>query len=222
MATPPDPANRIITHMNKDHTDSITRYLEHYCGVSSFKAQYGKLTAFSCSFMTIKALGSTYRVPFDPPLKDYSEARPRVVTMDYEAIEGLGRDTITLNSYTLPRKPWQISIFGLVVCTVLLLGRRDTLAPGPRSLLRPLATKFPALFPWLWKIQPLVLLFMLVMHTGEAMWMARSRLRKHSVPVFSRLWFKWVASTFIEGFGSFMRLDEMVEEERVRREKKGH
>lgn len=163
--------------------------------------------------MTLEALGSTYRVPFDPVLEDFSEARPRVIQMDHEAIEALGRDPITLKSYSLPNRPWQVSIFGLVVMTVLLLGRRSTLNPGPRSLYRPLANKFPSLFPWLWNIQPFVLGLMAVLHTIEAAWMDRTRLRKHSVPRFSILWFKWVMSAFIEGFGSFWRLDEMVAKE---------
>lgn len=63
---------------------------------------------------------------------------------------------------------------------------------------------------------------LLVLHMTEAVWMARRRLRKHSVPTFSRLWWKWFLSTFVEGVGAFIRFDRMVEAEKVKRANAKH
>ena len=42
-------------------------------------------------------------------------------------------------------------------------------------------------------------------HHGRPNKRALRVLERHSVPLFSRLWFTWVTSCFIEGFGAFQR-----------------
>ena len=49
--------------------------------------------------------------------------------------------------------------------------------------------------------------------------MARSRLAKYNVPRYSALWWKWILTTFVEGFTNFHRFDECVEEEKREKEK---
>jgi hypothetical protein len=48
--------------------------------------------------------------------------------------------------------------------------------------------------------------------------MALYRLRPHRVPVTSRLWWTWMTSCFIEGFGAFKRFDAIVRREKAKKE----
>lgn len=206
-----DPTLRVIGHMNKDHHDSVVRYLEAFHSVSSPIAQFATISSMQPTHLTITALGSTYRVPFDPPLKaDYSDARQRLVALDQDCIAKLGRDPVTIKKYTLPAGVGQTSVAVVCLFTFVLLARRETLAPGADSPLRPLADKFPGVFENLWKAQPWVFYPLAAIHTFESFWMGRTRLAKHSIPTFSPLWFTWSLSTLIEGFGSFERFDDMV------------
>lgn len=52
--------------------------------------------------------------------------------------------------------------------------------------------------------------------------MARSRLRRHQTPRLGRVWWLWVVDTFFEGFGSFLRFDQAVEEVRAKMAKATH
>ena len=63
---------------------------------------------------------------------------------------------------------------------------------------------------------------MVAMHAGETVWMVKSRLEKHTVRTFSRVWWMWVFSCFVEGTGSFVRFGECVEEEKAKREGMKH
>lgn len=63
---------------------------------------------------------------------------------------------------------------------------------------------------------------MVVLHLCEAAYMVRGRLERHSVRWLSGVWWLWAASAFLEGWGSFVRFDEVVREEEERREKVKH
>ena len=62
-------------------------------------------------------------------------------------------------------------------------------------------------------MRPLVLFLILLLHPGETVYMHLRRLRKHTVPTFSGLWWKWILSTLVEGYGAFVRFDRIVAEE---------
>ena len=63
---------------------------------------------------------------------------------------------------------------------------------------------------------------MVAIHAVESGVMAEGRLRRHTVPVGGKLWWKWMASTFLEGAGAMARFDGEVEEIKRRREKAAH
>lgn len=67
-----------------------------------------------------------------------------------------------------------------------------------------------------------ILLIRTSFFVSQAYHMDRTRLQPHSVPRLSSLWWKWVVSTFIEGFHNFWRFDAIVERERRRKEKAKH
>ncbi|KAB8345974.1 hypothetical protein FH972_023026 [Carpinus fangiana] len=233
---------RIISHMNTDHQDSLMRYLEHYCKLSSFSARNARLTNITKTALTITTSkstssatekpGNTYTIPLDPPLASWSKARPRVVSMDITCIASLNRSPITLKHYIRPG-PVHATVLVACVFTIFLFHRRsallpvlplastsssyDALLPWPR-----LATQNPELFTWFHKIQPWVFYPLLAAHALESTILGGIVLRRHSVAVGSSLWWTWVASCFLEGFGTFARIKHWAEAEKVKREKSSH
>ena len=215
------PKERIIQHMNKDHQDSLIRYLEHYCHVSSYYARNAHLEDITFDSMTITSGRSCrYIIPLDPPLPSWSEARPRVVAMDLESIEGLKRSNITVKKYKRPKGLW-IVVPCLVAGTLVAFSKRSNFKPG--SLLYDYLLKsVPDFAKFCHTIQPYLLPGVIMIHTTEAAHLACSRLDKHSVPRFSSLWWKWVISAFFEGVGAFRRLDRIVADEEDRKAKVKH
>ena len=212
---------RIITHMNADHQDSLVRYLEHFCSLSSSAARNAKLDDISLKSLTVLSTnGSAHIIPINPAMTSISEARGRVVAMDAEAINGLQRSDITVKRYVRPHG-WTAVVFLSAAFGFLWFSRRSNFLPG--SLLYDNLLRHTPWFAQLcYTFQPLAIITMDILHGSEATYMATSRLRKHTVPTFSRLWWTWVASTFIEGVGAFTRFDELVTEETKKKEKVKH
>ena len=204
--------DRIVQHMNKDHQDSLIRYLEHYCHVSSYYARNAQLEDITFTSMTITSGKSCrYIIPLDPPLASWSEARPRVVAMDSVSIEGLKRSKIIVKKYKRPKGLWIVVPF-LVAGTMAAFSKRSNFEPG--SLFYDYLLKFvPDFAKFCHTIQPYLLPGILMIHTTETAHMISSRLEKHSVPRFSALWWKWVISAFFEGVGAFRRIDRIVADE---------
>jgi hypothetical protein len=152
--------------------------------------------------MTVSVSGRALIVPLNPPMGSYREARERLVEMDRDSIKGLQRSSITIKEY---RAPKGFHAVGFAVCagTFLLLSRRDNALPGslPYELLFKHIPQFAAFVA---RVRDLVLWPMIAIHLFEAYLMTK-RLEKHSVPLFSTLWWMWVVSCFIEGVGSFQR-----------------
>jgi hypothetical protein len=96
---------RIIKHMNTEHAESLSLYLQHYSGLSAAEAATPKLVDISYDSLTIESspsaistsstsavgrAGAVYTIPVEPPMASWGDARPRVVAMDGEARAGLG------------------------------------------------------------------------------------------------------------------------------------
>ncbi|KAI4281586.1 MAG: hypothetical protein L6R35_005614, partial [Caloplaca aegaea] len=94
---------RIIKHMNSDHQDSLVRYLEHYCHLSSFSARNAKLNNATLNSLSISTgRGKLHLVPIQPAMAAWSEVRTRLAELDTQAVQGLGRSNITVKKYTRP------------------------------------------------------------------------------------------------------------------------
>ncbi|MCJ1227283.1 hypothetical protein MMC12_003938 [Toensbergia leucococca] len=212
---------RIINHMNLDHQDSLVRYLEHFCNLSSFSARNAKLVDIAFDSLVITSnTNSKYTIPIEPPMTSWPEARPRVVAMDSEAVAGLNRSSITVKKYKRP-KGFMAVVFIASACTFVAFSKRSNFLPG--SWLYDIILKHvPDFAQWCHKIQPLVIYPMLAIHGSETVYLEKSRLQKHNVPRFSKLWWKWVLSTFLEGFGAFVRIDRIVKEEEAKKAKAKH
>ena len=212
---------RIIQHMNRDHQDSLVRYLEHFLHISSYSARNALLEDITFNSMIISSSKNPHHVvKINPPLESWSDARARTVAMDAEAIEGLNRSKITVKKYTRPRGLY-IVVPIAVACTLAAFSLRSNFQPG--SYLHDCLLESVPRFAWFcYTIQPLMLPLVVAIHSAEATYMASTRLEKHSVPTFSLLWWKWILNCFFEGFGTFVRFDGIVKKEEELRAKAKH
>ncbi|KAI9723236.1 MAG: hypothetical protein M1812_001118 [Candelaria pacifica] len=219
---------RIMKHMNADHLDSLVRFLEHKHSLSSSSARTAHLIDMELGWMLI-----TFRSPFffpifptpllvefEPPLQNYKEARERLVSMDKEAIRALGRDDITAKEYKRPRG-FHAVVFAAVVITVAVFWTSRNFRPGS-TIYDTFLYGYPNIAWFLRTVQPLIFWIIVTLHPIETLWMDRTRLRKHSVPRLSGLWWKWMLSTLVEGVGAFQRLDALVAKRRLDKERQKH
>jgi putative heme iron utilization protein len=86
----------IITHMNADHGDSLQLYLQAFCGITAREANGASLEDLTLDGLVLRAQGIRYAVPVDPPMKDFSEARGRLVALHKDSLQRLGRSDVTL------------------------------------------------------------------------------------------------------------------------------
>ncbi len=212
---------RIITHMNTDHQDSLIRYLEHFCHVSSFSARNAKLADITFDSLTILASnGKPHTIPLEPPMTSWSEARPRVVAMDAEAVAGLNRSNITVKKFRGPKGVMGV-VFVAAAVTFVVFSKRSNFEPGA-LVYDTVMRHVPNFNKFCHTIQPLVLYPMIALHSWEAYNMDQTRLEKHSIPRFSKLWWKWIFMTFIGGIGLFKSFDSIVEEEEAKKANAKH
>lgn len=222
---------RIITHMNSDHTESLSLFLLHYNKLSPSLAANPQIDEFMLDHMTIKSSYGRSLIPLDPPLKGYGEARERMVSMNTEALKGLGLSDIKVTEYLPPKMGWQVGMFGLcLVCFVSFspLGSADLGRQAAHSRVNllymfwSLGGLVPELSYFAHDVAIYVFIFMCAIHGGEASWLAYSRLRKHQVTMFTLVWWQWVLSCFIEGSGCFIRFDRLIKEKEEEKAKKKH
>lgn len=205
---------RIIAHMNKDHQDSLVRYLEYFGHLSSFTARNARLTEITLDHLVISTNGSSHTIPIRPPMASLSDARPRVVAMDAEAVAGLKRSDFTVKRYKGPTAS-QAIIWVLSVFLFALSSMKSNFLPG--SLAYDYMWRYaPGIGEWCLKLRVLALVVFLV-HLAEALYMAFFRSRKHSIPMCSTLWWKWTLSVLIGGFGEIIRFGEVVKEVEIQR-----
>jgi hypothetical protein len=209
---------RIISHMNSSHSSSLSDYLQHYNNVPLRAASSAVLIDISLSSLSIRDGSNTiHTVPFSPPLASFADARPRTVAMDTTARHALGPRIVT---YDPPRGPLAIGI--VVGCTLFysLMVTRVFIVPGTFA--------YDVLLRWfpggpdtvLWIVKKLWPT-MLTCHVVETVLLDRWRLQKYRVVRGSGLWWAWMGSCFMEGFGAYQRIDAQVkrQEAKIQEEK---
>ena len=135
--------------------------------------------------------------------------------MDAEATAALQKSSITVKRYKEPKGLMAIIMWAACV-TFVVFSRRAHFIPGSYFYDLVLG-HVPSFAVFCWNIQPLVFFPMVVIHTAEAVQMQRSRLEKHTVRLFSSVWWKWMFSAFTEGYTSFRRFDEVIGEEEAKK-----
>lgn len=206
----------IIKHMNADHGDSLQLYLQAFCDITAREANGATLEDLSLDSLILRAQGTRYVVPVVPPMKDFSEARGRLVALHNDSLQRLGRSDVTLTEYRAPRGV-QTVIFGLCLFTYVSCFRRSNLIPGS-FVYENLGYKYvPDFAHFVYNIQPLLFPAVMGIHIVESALLAILRLKPLGVPFMSGLWCTWMGSCFIEGFGTFQRIGQIVKEERAKK-----
>lgn len=199
----------------------IRRYLEAYSNKSQFKTHAAKMTDISIAEMKFSCNGQQITLPFDPPLKSLREARERVVQLDKDALQILGRSDISITKYIPPYVHFG-HLFNFTQCFLcyIFLPQPSQFKPG--SLLYDnLLYMIPSFAGFVAQIGWIVFAIMLPIHLTEMVVMAK-KLAKHGLTPLDVLWWPWVGSAFVEGITSFWRLDGLIEEKRKEKEAKKH
>ena len=216
---------RIIAHVNKDHTSSLSRYLEAFKQTSILAARAPILKDISLSSLTVQSSPTLLSSPqvhivsLSPPMSSLSEARLRLVELDAEATEKMGLEKDTVTPFLPPSLLGTGLIVGVIAGMFLFtdgsyfapdsLLARTLFAPAPR------AAHICERRHWLiWSI-------MMSLHFFET-WILLGRLRRWNVRLFSNIWWEWVICQFFEGIGCLRRFRGETERlKRARMEKEG-
>ncbi|KAF2654071.1 integral membrane protein-like protein [Lophiostoma macrostomum CBS 122681] len=212
---------RIIKHMNADHNDSIQRYLEDSEEAHFYQLRNARMTDISQNEMKFQYAGKQAIIPFDPPLKSLREARERLVQMDKDSTQSLGRSDIRITEFI----PCYVKLghflnFSQCMLTYLLLPRSANFKPGS-LLFDHLLYRVPAFANFISAVRLYIVVIMVGIHVVESSLMVK-KLRKHGVTPLDRVWWLWVGTAFVEGITSFWRVDELVAKKRQEKEAKKH
>ncbi|MCJ1418772.1 hypothetical protein MMC32_005123 [Xylographa parallela] len=222
-STPPS-HQRLLTHLTTTHPSTLARLLEHHA--SAYDAQSPHLTALTPTSLTIAytngsassyILHSSKTIPLSPPLASLSppEVEARLLAMDAAAeavIARGGRSELVIKAYRAPRG-WQLVAAVWVACVVgayaLETRGSELLGLGERA-------------GWWYRVGLGTAFWVLVvLHVGESVGVLLPMLWKYNVRVGTGVWWLWVGSHIVEGWGAIMRFRGIVREEEGRRAKEG-
>ena len=156
-------------------------------------------------------------------MKALREARERLVQLDKDALQVLGRSDITITDYLPPWAPGlSTHLFNFTICllTWIAFSRKANFQPGS-YLHDSLFTSFPQFSEFCSANQPVILPSMFVIHAIETFFMAK-KLNRHGLTPFHGIWWAWMLSTFNEGWTSFYRANSLIEQKRQEKEAKKH
>lgn len=168
------------------------------------------MTDISLHGMGFDCHGKRVTIAFDPPMKSLREARERVVQLDKDALQRLGRSDITITKYVPPYDNL-LSLFNFSLCLLVyaVFSRAAHLKAGS-FLYDTLLYHFSGFANFCLTIRSLLLVIMVGIHVTETVFMAK-KLRTHGLTPLDGLWWAWVGSCFVEGKTSFMRLDAHID-----------
>ncbi|KAI9737266.1 MAG: hypothetical protein M1818_005799 [Claussenomyces sp. TS43310] len=210
--TPQDVAAkaRILSHMNSDHQRELSHYLQHWAHLSA-RASSSPIQLLDMTYtrMDLAARdGTHHRIPIQPALRSWADARLRAAEMDRQARAALGLSDVIVTEYRAPH-PVTLIVCALSYISLLLHFR---ILPGTFFHDRILGYFPGGPSSYLWWQARLGSLIVLV-HLVEATYMA-VKMKKHDVLLGSKLWWQWVGFNFLEGFPSHLRFDALVAEKK--------
>jgi hypothetical protein len=170
--------------------------------------------------MRFECGGQEVIIPLDPPMKAMREARERLIQLDKDALQVLGRSDIPITKYIPPYPAGHMLVFTTCLLTFIVFSRKANFRPG--SLVHDhLLTLVPGFGEFCLTIQPYLFWIMVSIHATETMFMAR-KLGKHGLTASEGIWWAWMGSCFVEGKTCWMRLDALLDEKLKQREAKKH
>lgn len=219
---------RITSHMNLSHRPSLSLFLRHYCNVppSNTHPSTTSLETLNLTSLILSSGGKRYFVPLHPPMSSFATSfRSRMKDMHDECLRALDLSDVQITTYLPPQSVMQRVNFLVVVLTFLSFSWRANFIPGSLFYEMVGLGHVPGFAGFCRMIQPWLIWGMVGIHALEAVWMVRTRLRRHGVERGCRVWWMWVGTCFIEGAFSFSRMDGMVREgerEMEEKEKERH
>ena len=176
-----------------------------------FQSRNARMVDLDLDKMVFSCGGQQAVIGLDPPMKTLREARERLVKMDQDALQTLGRSDISVTKFIPPyTRPAHLWNFTQCLLSFLLLPRPANWQPGS-----PLYDHALYLVPWLANFAArmgwLIFMIMLPIHSIGAVIMVR-KLARHGCTFLDAVWWKWVGTCFVEGITSFWRLDALIEE----------
>lgn len=213
---------RIISHMNREHTRELRHILQHYNGLKASHTKNASMRDISLESMRILAGGLNHTVPFTPVLKSWDQVRQRLVDMDADARKALNISDIYVNQYLPPSgADWvvftAVSFYFVnalslpwIVPTTLYGSLVDQYFPGGLNS-----------FTWLVKV---LIVPVLGIHFGECFLFDSWRMHRHGVERWSSVWWLWEFSVFTEGVAAWRRFGALIENKKAEKErtKKNH
>lgn len=187
-----------------------------------FQSRKAQLIDIDLNQMVISSgKGQRSVIAFDPPMQNLREARERVVKLDQDALQVLGRSDISVTTFVPPyTNPVHLALFTVCLLCFLLFPRQANWQPG--SLLYDnVLYLVPGFANFVAKVGWTVFVLMVPIHATESVIMAR-KLAKHGCTFLDAVWWKWVGTCFVEGITSFKRLDAVIEEKKREKAAKKH
>ncbi|KOS21719.1 hypothetical protein ESCO_001694 [Escovopsis weberi] len=227
---------RIISTVNRDHRRMLSHLLRRHTSLSSSAASPPSACALVDIHLKYGVLirapsGKEYQISFDDnddaddgsdsstPRGEasWADVEARIIAMGNAARAALGiSDVHITRSPTFGLLDWAsyAFIFFFVGCVATLpyvrpgsgaWGAIDAVFPGGVGVYRSVvkAVTWPAL----------------AIHVAEALAFDRLRMRRHDVPRWSALWWKWEINVFIQGYGAWKKIGAFVDEERKKQSK---
>ncbi|KAH8788107.1 hypothetical protein F5883DRAFT_513876 [Diaporthe sp. PMI_573] len=108
---------------------------------------------------------------------------------------------VKVTSFPLRDQPSRIVAYTAGAALITLISRRAFIAPG--SILYETFIKTPEAAVTAAKVQDWAFLLVVGAHAIEAPIFAATKLRKHGVPFFSLLWWKWVLACAVGGVAAW-------------------
>ncbi|CUS23748.1 LAQU0S11e03400g1_1 [Lachancea quebecensis] len=197
----------IVAHMNKSHKIALEDYLFAYGHVRmDEKIAHVRLESISLTHMTI--LFNHFDVEFEiekvilfePPLEDWSEARPRLVEMSKAAAKKRGYSHVQINEMSYPDSLVDYMIILFVFFPLACYIRRDLLNYVP--FVGPYFNNDALLIG----IQTAAF----VIHLFECIFLLKPKLDFYRVP--TDFLIEWYLFGMLEGYGPVRRFNELVKE----------
>ena len=221
---------RITSHMNADHSDSLSLYLQHVKKIPAYRIRQAKIIDMDFETMIIQTnsiiplLSSpqSYKIPVDPPLQTWADARPNLLAMDRSARSALDRSEASVRYYKPPDRSWMYSWLIFVLFVFACFSSRSNFLTGA-FVYETFGLKHAGIFArFCYWIFPYYWTFVITVHVIEVVTMARGSIRKYNVRTGSALWWKWVFGISLEGFACIVRFKEVAKEAEERLKKQKH
>ena len=224
------PETRIITHMNADHPESLSLYLQHLYHLPTYRTRLAKMTEIDFNTMEVRipaiipfiSSAQFYEVPITPPLETWADARPRLLAMDRSARAALDRSEASVKVYRPPDRPWMYAFLTFVLTVSASFSSRSNFLPGSLFYETTGLKHVDGFARFCYWFHPYMWAILIGLHALEVIVMSRGKLKRYNVHTGSWLWWKWVLGVSVEGSPCILRFNEAVAEAEQRLKKQQH